>query len=228
MTVSAAVDTDVRALHADFDRCRGVMDRVNRSIQRYKEAIGRLKRSLDGIPKEKRDRAARESAFLESRYDNFQSRFDRAKEQADKIREDLKHIKGPRCVCSPSISSGINLYCRNAETMQNDIEEYLRKVSELSSRIGQSSLVSPANAPAAGSDGSLAYRRSTIDSLVSQQKTSLDSCAAPSGRKLWSQCRVNLHKADSLHAAGLAAEERQAIDVAELLLTKAMRVCGRE
>jgi hypothetical protein len=114
------------------------------------------------------------------------------------------------------------MYCRNAETMLTDIEEQIAKATQFGSRMG--------NAPrTAQADGAQAFarRRTAIDSLMNDKKIMLDSCSSPSGKTLWSQSTINLRKADSLHASGASSSEK-ALDVAELLLKKALDACGRK
>jgi hypothetical protein len=217
-----AAESDTRVVQSEFDRCRGIMERVDRSIERYQDVIASLKRAIDAASPEKREGLIREMNSLENRVEYFRSRFDRAAGQADKIRSDLKAVKGGRC--SSCISSSVNMYCRNAETMLTDIEEQIAKAAQFGSGLERAS----AQTASHGEQGKIdrfALRRSAIDSIMTLRKDALDSCSSASGKTLWSQSTINLHKADSLHAAGSNTSEK-ALDVIELLLKKALDACG--
>jgi hypothetical protein len=107
----------------------------------------------------------------------------------------------------------------------NDLEEYLARTHELENRAGNI-------LQKTGSDGShektesIAYNRSKLDSIISLRRTFLDSCSGSTGKTLWSQCKVNLRKADSLHSAGAFASEKKTLDIVELLFRKALEACG--
>ena len=215
----ASAEEDTRSVQADFDRCKSTMERVDRSIQRYKDIIIRLKQ----LSRTEGDSASRTGASLESRFDHFRGRFDRASGQADKIRDDLKNIKGPSC---PScVSSSVNMYCRNAETLLNDLEEHIAKAADLENRMVDRSTHKDAGNPQERSE-SLSRRRIAIDSIIGLRKLQLDSCSFPSAKALWLQCRINLHKSDSLIASKDYVAGGKTLDIAELLIRKALDVCG--
>ncbi len=220
--IGHAAESDTRVVQSEFDRCKGIMERVDRSIQRFQDAVASLKRSLDAASAKNREGAVREMSALESRVEYFRSRFDRAVAQADKIRNDLKSVKGGRC--SSCISSSVNMYCRNAETMLTDIEEQIALAVQAESRPGHASLKAGAGADRSAAD-KFNLRRASIDSMMNIKKIVLDSCSSAAGKTLWSQSKINLRKADSLHAQGSNTSEK-ALDVTELLLKKALDACG--
>jgi hypothetical protein len=223
LAVSSIAENDTRTVQSDFDLCKGEMERVERSVQRFQDAIVRLKRAIDNAAVEKQEGLVNAIASFESKIEYFRGRYDRAAAQADKIRSDLKNVNGP--VCPSCISSSVNLYCRNSETLLADIEEYIAKASEFESRTGNQTHASDLAGSRAKS-GDAAHHRSSIDSILGLRKTMLDTCSASQVKTLRSQCVINLRKADSLHNAGAFAAEEKALDIAELLLTKALHACA--
>jgi hypothetical protein len=219
--VSSVAGTDTRTVQSDFDRCTGEMGRVERSLQRFQDAIGRLKRATDGAAVEKQEGMVNAVTSLESKSEYFRGRYDRAAAQADKIRDDLKNVNGP--VCPSCVSSSVNLYCRNSETLLANLDEYIAKASEIESRMRN--LTHTSGLGSLAKSGDAALRRLSIDSIMGLRKSMLDTCSAPQVKTLWSQCIINLHKADSLHNAGAYGAEGKALDIAELLLTKALHAC---
>ena len=221
--ISLAGESDTRAVQSEFDRCKGIMERINRSIQRFQDIIADLKRTVDAAAPEKREAMSREVAPLESKVEYFRGRFDRATGQTVKISCDLKSAKGGRC--SSCLASCVNLNSRNAEIMLTDVDDQIAKATQLQSRWRR---VSPEAAAGRipGAADTYAHRRSAIDSVMGNKKTMLDSCSSSAGKMLWTQCKRNVCKADSLHAAGATASEK-ALDVAELLFKKALDACGR-
>jgi hypothetical protein len=220
-SISHAAESDTRVVEAEFDRCKGIMERVDRSIQRLQDAVSGLKHSFDAAS-DKREGLIRDMDVLETRVEYFRSRFDRAVAQADKNRNDLKTVKGGQC--SSCISVGVNLYCRNAETMLTDLEEQISQAMQLESRLGHAAPNDASGGDRVKTDN-FSLRRGTMDSTMNVKKNVLDSCTSAAGKALWSQCNINLHKADSLHAQGSNASEK-ALDVTELLLKKALDACG--
>ena len=206
--VLVAADSDTRTVQAEFDRCRSVMDRLERSLRRFEDLVAQVKRADDDGPLQ------HEAAALENRLEYFRNRFERARGQADKITGDLKNVSGPTC---PScVESSVGMYCRNGETIQNSLDDYLVKAEDLLSRTGKRK--------AANTDSSSDFRqrRSAIDSLY----RALESCSEPAAAPLISQTAVNLSRADSLQAAGDDKAAATALDIAESLITKARRRCG--
>lgn len=146
--------SETRAVQADFNRCSAVLERTERALRHFENAVERLKQSADAA---RREAWMREAAALENRTGYFRNRYERALGQAGKIRDDLKNVSGP--VCPSCISSSVNLYCRSGETLLSGIEEYLNKAADLETRMraasakprssGQPS--APAEAPASDS-----------------------------------------------------------------------------
>ena len=217
-TFSARAASDTRTVQAQYDRCAQAMDRVERSLRRYEDEIRSLKRAGNDIDKQKREAFGKEFATLENRLEYYHNRFERAKGQADKIRDDLKNVSGPTC---PScVESSVKMYCRNAESLQGGIDEYLAKADELRSRAGIRT------APPKES-GDCAVEYAALDSAYQLQNAALSACADKAAAALVEQARVNIARADSLHEAGDKAGARQSLDIAKTLLGKAEQRCPR-
>jgi septal ring factor EnvC (AmiA/AmiB activator) len=212
--VLAAADSDTRTVQAEFDRCSAVMERFERSLRRYEDAVGALKRSVAAL-RDEGGSFSREAAALENRLEYFRNRFERTRGQADKIRGDLKNVSGPAC---PScIESSVNMYCRNAETMQNDIDEYLLKAADLQGRV-------ETPAVAFGEKPSFGQRRSAVDSSY----RSIAGCDDRAVATLRDQAALNIARADSLHSLKDAAAALKALDIAASLIGKAAARCVRK
>ncbi len=213
--VTLAADSDTRTVQAEFDRCHSVMERLERSLRRFEDAMTRIKRTINRLPggNEEND-LQQESATLENRLEYFRNRFERARGQADKISGDLKSVNSPTC---PScISSSVGMYCRNSETLQNSLDEYLVKTEDLLNRL---------NAESTDNDASgFATQRSATDSL----HRSLSTCSVPSAVPLIRQVTVNLQRADSLQAVGKNDDARKALDIARTLAEKAAKRCDNQ
>ena len=128
---SYSAESDKRVVQSEFDRCVGIMERVDRSIERFRDAITDLKRIADAASPEKRESLTREITPLESKLENFRCRLDRSTGQAEKTRCELKSNGGR---CSSCLLSSVNMNCRNAETMLTDLDDQIVKAAQLQSR----------------------------------------------------------------------------------------------
>jgi hypothetical protein len=200
-------------VQAEFDRCGAIMDRFERALRRYEDVVGALKRTTATL-REKDGSFSREAAVLENRLEYFRNRFERARGQADKIRGDLKAVSGPTC---PScIESSVTMYCRNAETMQNDIDEYLQKATDLQGQIGTSPSASGEKPP-------FMVHRGTVDSSY----RSIAGCDDRAATTLRDQAALTIARADSLHSRNNDADALKALDIAASLIEKAVARCER-
>jgi len=212
-TFPAAADSDTRTVQARFDRCASAMERVERSLRRFEDEIRLLKRAGNSLDGQWRETFQQETAAFENRLEYFRNRYERATGQADKIRDDLKNVSGPTC---PScVESSVKLYCRNAESLQTGIDEYLAKAGDLRSRVGMR---------AAGGRGDFSGKYAALDSAY-QALSAAEACTAKAAVTLLEQARVNLVRADSLHAAGDDARVGASLDVAGTLLEKVGQRC---
>ncbi|MBN1127454.1 MAG: hypothetical protein JXA71_00605 [Chitinispirillaceae bacterium] len=212
-----AFPSDIRNIQADFDRCVSLMERVERSLRSFEDRVVRLKQQAGHMES---DVAAREKSVieaLEGRVDYFRNRLDRANGLADKTRDDLRNVNGP--VCPTCVVSSVNLYCRSAEMLQTDTDEYALKASDIETRL---------SGAAGGGDTQTSFERDrrSIDSLVIRHRARLDSCADRAGKTLWQQALLNLRRADSLAAAGEAARAVRSLRLSRDLMGKAKKKCG--
>ncbi len=215
-TFFARADSDTRTVQAQFQRCAQAMERVERSLRRYEDEIRRLKRAGDNLAGEKRETFRKEIAALENRLEYFRNRYERATGQADKIRDDLKSVSGPTC---PScVESSVKLYCRNAENLQTDIDEYLAKAGDLRSRMGM-------RGAAPGESGDFTGRYAQLDSAYQTLTAEETACKDKAAATLLQQAGINLARADSLHAAGDETRAGKSLDIAGSLLEKAGQRC---
>jgi len=213
-------DTDARAVQAEFDRCVAQMERADRALRRLESNVDRLKRSIPAVVAKNREEFGREVGALENRLDYFRNRFDRSGGQAEKIRGDLKNISGPTC---PScVESGVNMYCRSAEMLLDEIQRSQDKADELGGRAGAAvPVVSDTDLP-----GSHALRRAAFDSLDAGSKTAIDGCSDKAADALRRQARASAARADSLFRIGENQPASQALGIAETLLKKAVGRCA--
>ena len=212
-TVPVAADSDTRTVQAEFERCEAVMERLDRAIRRYEDAVTRIIRTFKRTTPAGDDQLRQEAAALENRLEYFRNRFERARGQEDKISGDLRNVSGPAC---PScIASGVNMYCRNGETLQNSLDEYLARAHDLLNRMNTAPTVDD-------STSAFAQHRAAIDSL----HRSLGTCDAPAALPLIRQTRVNLLRADSLLAAGMLREAQKTLSIAGTLAEKAAERCN--
>ncbi len=220
----ALADSDTRTVQAEFDRCESAMERVKRDMLRFEATVDRLKRTFDGLTAAKDQEAVQALLKLENRVDYLRGRIDRSAGQRDKIRSDLKAVSG--ATCPSCITSSVNLYCRNGETLTREIEEYLADASALEDRVGNRHQQT-ARPPGKGkSAASIDSTRRVIAAAMAQQKPLLDSCGSDAGKTLWEQCNVNFRRADSLLATGPLAESEQAFRLVDLLLDRAAKKCS--
>lgn len=211
---TALADSDTRTVQARFDRCASAMERVERSLRRFEDEIRLLKRAGNSLDGQWRETFQQETAAFENRLEYFRNRYERATGQADKIRDDLKNVSGPTC---PScVESSVKLYCRNAESLQTGIDEYLAKAGDLRSRVGMRAT--------AGGRGDFSGKYAALDSAY-QALSAAEACTAKAAVTLLEQARVNLVRADSLHAAGDDARVGASLDVAGTLLEKVGQRC---
>ncbi len=210
----AFADSDTKTVQSEFDRCSALMERFERSLRRYENVVDAIKQSAE-IPRDKDGAVLREAALLENRLEYFRNRFERARGQADKIRSDLKNVRGPTC---PScVESGVNMYCRNAETISNDIEEYLQKAADLQSRISAASV-------AGGKETSFMRRRSAADSSY----RAVTVCDDRGAETLRNQAALALARADSLYSIKDTVSALKALDIAVSLCEKASLRCVKK
>lgn len=204
----AAADSDTRAVQAEFDRCRSVMERLERSLRRYEDAVGRIIKTVKRSDFSGENELRQEASSLENRLEYFRNRIERARGQADKINGDLKPT------CTSCVTSSVNMYCRIGETLRNSLDEYLFKAEDLLNRLNERS-------PGTGSGDFTADH----DNIV-QLRRSLDSCTAPSAVPLLKQVTVNLQRADSLFTEGNKNDARKALAIARTLAEKAAQRCN--
>ena len=218
-----SADSNIRSVQADFDRCETDMERVKRELLRFEQAVKRCRRLLsqnNGLQQRFTDDVAK----YENRVDYFRGRIDRSFGQRDKIRTDLRNIKGTTC---PScITSSVELYCRNSENLTNDINDYISQITALEDNIisaggKDSSTPSSSDTPPV----SFSRRRAAIDTTLSRSKEQLDKCSSGTGTILLRQCTINLQRADSLNAAGAVEQSFTALNLADHLLIKALSAC---
>jgi hypothetical protein len=213
----AAADT--RVVQAEFDRCGALMERVERSLRRYEDALHGFKLAPSQPTSGSNENTSQEVAALENRLEYFHNRLERAQGQADKIRDDLKNVSGPTC---PScIESSVTLYCRNGESLQTDIDEYLSKAADLQAKMG---LQNAGNGHSPGKG--FADRRAEVDSVYHAVRGKVDGCVDRAVTTLTGQAHLTLAKADSLHSAGNTDAAEKALDIAASLLEKAVNRCG--
>ncbi|MBN1575220.1 MAG: hypothetical protein JW913_01615 [Chitinispirillaceae bacterium] len=216
-------DDDTRTVEAEFDRCESTMERVNRDMLRFEEAVGRLKRALDGSKAAVDQETMQSFLKLENRVDYLRGRIDRSAGQRDKIQGDLK---SSGATCPSCVTSSVNLYCRNGEMLTREIEKCLAEASALENQIYSRSKTAEQKPGQAAADSSLDASHGAIAEEVKKHKPLLDSCRTKAGKTLWKQCEVNLRRADSLKAAGASDQREQALKLVKLLLDKAIAKCG--
>jgi hypothetical protein len=204
---------------ADFERCAGLMDRAQRTLRTYEQGVDRLKKLAGRLIPENSVQEKDGIEALESRVDYFRNRMERAAGLADKIRDDLKNVSGPTC---PScIVSSVNLYCRSAESLQEDIDEYLRKLSDLETMLGRHAAENYSDNKGAA----YLQEKRNLDSVVAAVRKTGDTCNNRAGRTLWNQALINIARADSLYAAGNSAEARHSLSIGRVLLEKSAVKC---
>lgn len=219
VTFSAAADSDTRTVQAQFDRCASAMERVERSLRRYEDEIRSLKYTGNNLAAEKRETFQKDVAALENRLEYLRNRYERATGQADRIRDDLKNVSGPTC---PScVESSVKLYCRNAEGLQTDIDEYLAKAGDLRSRADMQK-------EAPGQSNAFTGRYAALDSAYQALADENTACSDKAAAALLQQAGVNLARADSLHAAGDETQAVKSLDIAGTLLEKAGKRCAEK
>ncbi|MCX7726203.1 MAG: hypothetical protein N2053_05080 [Chitinispirillaceae bacterium] len=215
-------ESDIHTVKAEYERCLSVMERVERTIRRYEELMKSLQNKLKNF-KDENVSLSKEITSLENRLEYFRNRYERAKGQADKINSDIKEIKGPTC---PScIESAVNLYCRNTETLQNELEEYTEKALELDGKLSMSGTNNEENKPLSNRDDSkdkiyISYRTLT-DSLYKALNICEDSVA-----EIFSlQIAKNISKADSLYNIKETSSAFKHLNIAEALINKVKKRC---
>jgi hypothetical protein len=221
-SASAFADSDIRIVKAEFNRCSAVIDRFERSLMRYEDAVNALERITGQLSSAHKDIFSSEILSFENRREYFNNRFERLLGQADKIRDDLKNVSGP--TCSSCISSNISMFCRTGETLQNEITEYLSNVSDLHNRIilkNKSSTVPPAPSI---DNAVYSQRRITADSLLHI----VQSCDDPAAVTLRTQVAVNLKHADSLYGHNNKPSALTVLEIAESLLHKTLQRCNEK
>jgi hypothetical protein len=221
----ATADVDTRTVQSEFDRCESVMERVKREMLRFEDAVGRLKRALDGR-RNAVDREVMQSYVkLENRVDYLRGRIDRSAGQRDKINGDLKNVSGPTC---PScVVSSVNLFCRNGETLTREIEECLADAAALQDRLGATGTM-PEGWSSGGDTAQASFiaERASIETAIAAYTPRFDTCTSEAAGTLRKQFEANLRRADSLQAAGGVTESLQALKLAGLLLKQASAKCG--
>lgn len=222
MTACAAcvLAEDMQSVQADFDRCAGVMERIERLLREYEETVQRLQRFHGHMPSVDTSTAEDGVNALVRRIDYFRNRVERAAGLADKTRDDLKNVSGPTC---PScVISAVNLYCRHTEILRDDIDEYREKAFVLESRLS-SRQKGPGDTGGASAD----YERETssLDSSMARAENVLASCDKRAAAAFFRQALVNRKRADSLYAAGMTDRAHNTISLSRVLLHKAFSAC---
>lgn len=213
--VTAATDT--REVTMEFDRCNTIMERIERLLRRYADAVELLNRNIANHSIASNETISQEAAVLENRLENFRNRYERARGHEDKIRSDLQGISGPTC---PSCTeSGVKIYCRHGETMLNDIDEYLDKATDL-----QGKIASESNNPTDPTTKHKTFkqRRHAVDSLYQI----ITHCSDKAAITLCDQATINISRADSLHRAHETPSALKALDIATTLIKKASERCS--
>ncbi|MBN1130138.1 MAG: hypothetical protein JXA71_14195 [Chitinispirillaceae bacterium] len=211
--------SDIRGVQSEFDRCISIMERCERTLRSFEDAAGRINRALHDLPATSVGKARDEAALLESRIDYYRNRYERARGLADKTRDDLNNVNGPTC---PScVESAVSLYCRSAETLQEDLDEYLQKAAELEMRLGRKKGGErPFSRPAYDTNAA------SLDSAIDHGRNMLASCQDKGVHALWRQVVRNREKADSLYACGETKRGVQALSISRTLLLKAEEKCA--
>jgi|GEM_PF-3476145 len=226
ISLCAGAGSQMRTVESTFERCESVMERVKRDMLRFEEEVERLRRSFDAQAASADDKTAQAILKLENRVDYLRGRIDRTASQRDKVRNDLKNISGP--ICPTCVSTAVDLYCRNSESLTREIETARTDASALHDKIGH---VSPSATSEEGRRQS-ANTDSLHTALRKAGKNAnprMDSCKDGSAVTLWNQFRINLNRADSLKTAGTVGEEyTQTLHLAQLLLQKALSKCSSE
>jgi hypothetical protein len=217
--------SDTRSVTSQFERCSMVMDRVDRTIRRYEDIIEKQKQFIDNNNSIKSDNSSAEVLYMENKLEYFNNRAGRARNQSDKIREELRNVSGPSC---PScIESSVNLYCRNAEALLSEINEHIAKAGNKSIQGNDSYGSVSEDKHANGLRKGFALRRAALDSLKIAVTESLSSCADKSASVLHRQAMAAVVRADSLvlNVHDTAAANSN-INIAETLFRKAAQKCG--
>lgn len=211
-------DSDTRSVEAEFERCETTMERTRRELVRFEEVMQRVKRSLDNTTLDSTQSAVRDVFKLTNRIEYLRSRIDRSNGQRDRIRNDLRNVKGPSC---PScLSSSVDLYCRNGENLAGEIDDCLSQATVLEDRLH--GLQSPHD----DQPESFPDRYKKIEQKLSEKNGVFESCGSAAGTALWEQSRINLGRADSLYREGEKNQSLEALDLVELLVKKALKKCG--
>jgi hypothetical protein len=220
ITLTVFADADTRTVTADFERCHANMERFERDLRRYDDAVDRLGETAVKLGANSGNNIARELTALENRREYFHNRFERSRSQAEKLRGDLKNVGGPTC---PScVQSSVNMYCRMIETIQNEIDEYASKASDLQHRIGAKSRQAAVSPSAKSGDRDFKTRRLTIDSLYH----STTACGGAAAKTLHNQVKITLARADSLDRCNNSASALKSLDIADALLKKTSERCS--
>lgn len=225
LSLCAGAGSKMRSVESTFERCESVMERVKRDMLRFEEEVERLRRSFDAQRASADDKTAQSILKLENRVDYLRGRIDRTASQRDKVRSDLKNISGP--ICPTCVSTAVDLYCRNSESLTREIETARADASALHDKIGH--IGSPATS--AQPRSRTANPDSLHTALIEVQKNAkprMDSCKNGTAVTLWSQFHINMKRADSLKTAGKDDEYVQTLQLAQLLLQKALNKCGAE
>lgn len=209
--LSVFAQSDVRIVQSEFDRCLSVMERIERSLKRYETCLHSLKRTVADI-KTANNVSDKVSAH-ENRLEYFRNRYERIRGQADKLHDDLK---GSEAVCRIELS--VNLFCRSNETLQNDLDDYLVKLSELQSITGMGK-------DNETKENGFEHRRSYLKELCKTLNEKIGSCNDKAVNTLWEQAQINLNRADSLYRSNETGSAVRALDISESLLQKIQIRC---
>jgi hypothetical protein len=218
-----STDSDTRSVEAEFERCETTIERSRRELARFEEVIQRLKRSMDKATLDSTHTAVRDVFRLTNRIEYLRSRIDRLNGQRDKIRNDLRNVKGPSC---PScISSSVNLYCRNGENLAGELDDCLSEATALEDQLRSRK---ERTGSSSEKPESFSHRYRKIEKTISEKKTLIASCGSAAGAALWEQSGINLARADSLNKAGEENQSLETLDLVELLIQKALKKCGEK
>ena len=213
--LSVYAQSDVRIVQSEFDRCLSVMERIERSLKRYETSLHSLKRTVTKIKTADKDNISDKVSAHENRFEYFRNRYERIRGQADKLHDDLKS-SGP--VCPSCIESSVNLFCRSNETLQNDLDDYLVKLSELQSITGLGN-------DSKSKENSFKHRLGYIKELCKKLNKKIESCNDNAVNTLWEQARINLKRADSLYSSNETGSAVRALEISESLLQKIQLRC---
>ncbi|MDG5813836.1 hypothetical protein QA601_02005 [Chitinispirillales bacterium ANBcel5] len=219
LTFNVFSETDTRTVKSRFNRCENTLRRVERLFSRYQETLDRIGQVVEN-DSETVNRFNNQFSRLENRVDYFQNRIERIHNQRNSLHEELQ-TQGPTC---PScVESNVHLFCRTAEMLLSDIEEYIDIASDLYSQIREYGSVfkkSPIRDQAKFKE-----RKVEMDSLYQVFGNLKNSCEDPSVNILYQQAEENLTTAQKLFHADKVGEAMENLEIFEQLFNMTLQRC---